>query len=175
MPPDRAEPGISFRSGRRDARIEPNCRSQDTILQNYRHTTQKRSVFTFIMSREITSKQLLELTRSHWKIENSLHWALDVVMNEDQLRNRNQNGPECLAAFRRIAPGIVRLMDEKNTLKGRMQIAAMSDEYLTRLLNQRSGKILRAKALLNPDIPLTPRLKGYIPYRAGCRCCESCV
>ena len=29
MPPDRAEPGISFRSGRRDARIEPNCRSQD--------------------------------------------------------------------------------------------------------------------------------------------------
>ena len=101
---------------------------------------QDRSVRYFIMSAEITPERLLKLTRSHWKIENSLHWVLDVVMNEDQLRNRTLNGPECLAALRRIALNIVRLMDDKNTLKGRMQIAAMSDEYLLGLLVNAIGK-----------------------------------
>ena len=101
---------------------------------------QVRSVRYFIMSREITPERRLELTRSHWKIENSLHWVLDVVMNEDQMRNRILNGPECLAALRRIALNIVRLMDDKNTLKGRMQVAAMSDEYLIGLLMNAVGK-----------------------------------
>ena len=101
---------------------------------------QDRSVRYFIMSQEITPERLLKLTRSHWKIENSLHWVLDVVMNEDQTRNRTLNGPECLAALRRIALNIVRLMDDKNTLKGRMQIAAMSDEYLLGLLVNAIGK-----------------------------------
>ena len=101
---------------------------------------QDRSVRYFIMSAEITPERLLKLTRSHWKIENSLHWVLDVVMNEDQLRNRTLNGPECLAALRRIALNIVRLMDDKNTLKGRMQIAAMNDEYLLGLLVNAIGK-----------------------------------
>ena len=101
---------------------------------------QERSVRYCIMSAEISPERLLELTRSHWKIENCVHWVLDVVMDEDRMRNRTLGGPECLAAIRRIGPDIVRLMDDDCPLKGRMEIAAMSDEYLLGMLANAIGK-----------------------------------
>ena len=59
----------------------------------------------YIMSAEIPPERLPELTRNHWRIENCLHWVLDVVMGEDRMRNRTLNGPECLAAIRRLSIG----------------------------------------------------------------------
>ena len=46
------------------------------------------AVRTYIMSAEIPPERLLELTRNHRRIENCLHWVLDVVTGEDQMRNR---------------------------------------------------------------------------------------
>ena len=66
-----------------------------------------------IMSRKMSSEELLKAVRNHWAIENSLHWVLDVQMGEDDLRNRMGHGPENLAAVRKIAPDIIRLMDDK--------------------------------------------------------------
>ena len=43
------------------------------------------------------------LIRGHWQIENSLHWSLDVVMNDDQHRARKDHAPANFAALRRIA------------------------------------------------------------------------
>ena len=101
----------------------------------------ERSVRYFIMSRELAPERLLELVRSHWGIENRLHWVLDVVMDEDRMRNRTGSGPECLAAIRRLAPDIVRLKDDKESLKGRMEMASMSDKYLVGLLLNAVGKL----------------------------------
>ena len=101
---------------------------------------QERSVRCYIMSAEISPERLLESARSHWKIENRVHWVLDVVMDEDRMRNRTLGGPERLAAIRRIGPDIVRLMDDDYPLKGRMEIAAMSDEYLLGLLANAVGE-----------------------------------
>ena len=86
------------------------------------------------MSAEIPPERLLELTRNHWRIENCLRWVPDVVMGEDRMRNRTLNGPEGLAAIRRIALNIVRLMDDDHSLERRTETAAMSDEYLLGLL-----------------------------------------
>ena len=52
----------------------------------------------------------------------------------------NPEGPECRPAIRRIAPNIIRLMDDDHSLKGRMEVAAMSDEYLLRLIVNAIGK-----------------------------------
>ena len=100
----------------------------------------ERSVRTCIMSAEIPPERLLELTRNHWRIENCLHWVLDVVMDEDRMRNRTLNGPECLAAIRRIALNIVRLMDDEHSLAGRMKIAAINEKYLVGLFMNAVGK-----------------------------------
>ena len=100
----------------------------------------ERSVRYYIMSAEIPPERLLELTRNHWRIENCLHWVLDVVMGEDRMRNRTLNGPECLAAIRRIALNIVRLMDDEHSLAGRMDIAGWNDKYLVALFVNAVGK-----------------------------------
>lgn len=50
------------------------------------------------------------------------------------MQNRRLNKPECLAAIRRIAQKIVRFKDDEHSPEGRMEIAAMSDEYLLCLL-----------------------------------------
>ena len=98
------------------------------------------AVRTCIMSAEIPPERLLELVRSHWRIENCLQWVPDVVMGEDRMRNRTLNGPECLAAIRRIAPDIVRLMDDDHSLNGRMEIAGWNDKYLVGLFVNAVGK-----------------------------------
>ena len=101
---------------------------------------EERSVRHFIMSAEIPPERLFELVCNHWAIENCLHWVPDVVMDEDRMRNQTLNGPECLAALRRIGLNIVRLMDDKHSLKGRMEIAAMNDKYMLGMLANAVGK-----------------------------------
>ena len=92
------------------------------------------------MSAEIPPERLFERVCNHWAIENGLHWVLDVVMDEDRMRNRTLNGPECLSALRRIGLNIVRHMDDKHSLKGRMEIAAMNDKYMLGMLADAVGK-----------------------------------
>ena len=100
----------------------------------------ERAVRTCIMSAEIPSKRLPELTRNHWRIENCLHRIPDVGMGEDRMRNRTLNGPECLAAIRRIAPDILRLTDDEHTLAGRMDTAGWNDKCLVGLFVNAVGK-----------------------------------
>jgi predicted transposase YbfD/YdcC len=52
--------------------------------------------------------------RGHWKIENTLHWVLDVTFHEDQSRIRKDSAPEIASAFRRFA---LSLLQQDTTLK----------------------------------------------------------
>src|ERR1700722_8494007 len=54
----------------------------------------------YLLSTALTGDRFLEVVRSHWGVENRLHWRLDVVMNEDQQRNRSDDGPNNLAMLR---------------------------------------------------------------------------
>jgi predicted transposase YbfD/YdcC len=54
-------------------------------------------------------KRLGILIRSHWSIENQLHWVLDMVMDEDQVRNRKHHGPENIALLRKLALNLAKL------------------------------------------------------------------
>lgn len=48
-------------------------------------------------------KQMLQAIRSHWAVENNLHWSLDVSFREDLSRVRKDQAPENLATLRRIS------------------------------------------------------------------------
>ena len=50
-----------------------------------------------------SAARLLELSRCHWGIENSLHYVRDVTFQEDRCRTRNRNKAQSLAAFRNLA------------------------------------------------------------------------
>ncbi|NEO68185.1 MAG: ISAs1 family transposase [Moorea sp. SIO3H5] len=73
--------------------------------------------------------------RSHWGIENSLHWTLDVTFAEDSSRIRKDNSPENFALLRRLA---LNLMKQETTFKGSLRMkryrAAMDNNYLVKIL-----------------------------------------
>ena len=54
----------------------------------------------YLLSQAFPPERFNQIVREHWGIENGVHWVLDVVFNEDQLRNRKDNCPDNLALLR---------------------------------------------------------------------------
>ena len=72
----------------------------------------------YISSLEDTPKQILKSIRSHWAIENSLHWVLDMSFNEDYSRIRKGNAPYAMAIIRHVAINLLQLAKtEKQSIK----------------------------------------------------------
>ena len=96
----------------------------------------KRSTETrhFLMSEKLEPKRFLAMVRSHWAVENSLHWVLDVTMDEDRQRNRTDSGPENLAMMRRLALNVARVSPEKDAMRGKLKKAGWSDDALMDLV-----------------------------------------
>lgn len=88
----------------------------------------------FALSREMSPEEVLSVTRSHWRIENNLHWSLDVCFREDAARNRKDHGPANLAAIRRLAMNVLRTHPAKISLNLKQQRAAWETDFLTELM-----------------------------------------
>jgi predicted transposase YbfD/YdcC len=48
---------------------------------------------------EFSAKDLVELVRNHWRIENGLHYPRDVTFKEDAVRKKSLNGGQIMAAL----------------------------------------------------------------------------
>jgi predicted transposase YbfD/YdcC len=74
--------------------------------------------------------------RSHWSVENRLHWCMDVVFADDQMRARTGHAAHNLAVLRHITLNLIRLdpIKRKGGIKARRLIAATSDLYRAQLL-----------------------------------------
>jgi predicted transposase YbfD/YdcC len=88
----------------------------------------------FLLSKYIPAKRLLRIVRSHWGIENQLHWVLDVVFNEDRNRSRKDNAPENLAILRRLALNVVRAHPATTSLRQKIKRAGWDDAFLLGML-----------------------------------------
>ena len=89
----------------------------------------------YLLSTPLTAERFNEVVRSHWGVENGLHWRLDVVMNEDRMRNRLDHGPYNLAILRDMAINVMQKEGSKGSLRGKFKRAGWQDAYLTRLLS----------------------------------------
>ncbi len=101
-----------------------------------RETTAKTSTETayYLLSTALTGERFNEAVRSHWGVENRLHWRLDVVMNEDQDRTRMDNAPYNLAILRHMAINVMQKDTAKGSLRGKFKRAGWNDAYLASLL-----------------------------------------
>jgi len=90
----------------------------------------------YLVSTPLSAERFGEIARAHWGIENSLHWVLDVVMNEDYARNRKDNGPKNLAVLRHMALNIVRKEKSKGSMRLKFKRAGWNDDFLATLLPQ---------------------------------------
>jgi predicted transposase YbfD/YdcC len=88
----------------------------------------------FVLSRMLTPAALLSIVREHWGIETTLHWVLDVVLDEDRQRTRKDHGPANLAMLRRFALNVLRQDTRKGSLTGKMKRAGWDDAFLFSLL-----------------------------------------
>ena len=84
----------------------------------------------FLLSKYLSPRQLLLTVRSHWAIENQLHWMLDVNFNEDACRARKDHAPENLAILLRLAINFIRAHPEPISMRQKIKRAAWDDSFL---------------------------------------------
>lgn len=84
--------------------------------------------------------RIAEVVRSHWGVENRLHWRLDVAFQEDQSRLRKGHGAENMSRLRRLAlNALQRDRSEKMGVKNKRLMAGWDHRYLTRILTLCDG------------------------------------
>lgn len=89
----------------------------------------------FISSAPLSARQAADAVRSHWAIENRLHWVLDVTFGDDQSRLRKGHGARNMATVRHFALNLVRVATGKTSIKTRRKRAGWSQNYLADLLS----------------------------------------
>lgn len=88
----------------------------------------------FLLSRQFSPARVLAIVRTHWTIENQLHWVLDVLFDEDRARNRKDHGPANLATLRKLALNILRANPDNASLRRKVKKAGWNDAFLLDLL-----------------------------------------
>jgi predicted transposase YbfD/YdcC len=90
----------------------------------------------FLSSHELPASRFGELIRAHWSIENSLHWVLDVVFDEDQSRIRRGHGAHNFALLRKLALGLLKqeCSDPRMSLARKRKRAGWDHDYLFKVL-----------------------------------------
>ena len=89
----------------------------------------------YISSLAGNAHQVLAASRSHWEVENSLHWVLDIGFREDESRVRKDHAAENLGILRRIALNLLkRDRTTKAGIHGKRLKAGWDEAYLLQLL-----------------------------------------
>ena len=88
----------------------------------------------YISSLEADAQCHNRVIRSHWSIENSLHWVLDVTFNEDASRVRQGHAAENLGLLRRLSVNLLKREPSKQSLKMKRYKAAMDNSFLLKIL-----------------------------------------
>jgi predicted transposase YbfD/YdcC len=90
----------------------------------------------FLLSAVLPARRMIEVARTHWTIENQLHWVLDVALLEDAARSRKDNAPQNLAIVRKLALNLIRQHPAKGSVKSKIKRAGWDDPFLLSLLAQ---------------------------------------
>lgn len=88
----------------------------------------------YITSMKPEAEKIGKSIRSHWGVENSLHWILDVSFGEDHSRKRAGNATENYSIILRIALNMLKNEKTKRSIKGKRLKAGWDNNYLLAIL-----------------------------------------
>ena len=109
-----------------------------TLVESKREMKGKTTVESryYLSSIPANAERIGAAIRGHWRIENSLHWVLDVVFNEDKARNRKNHSASNMTIIRHMAVNLVKAdKSSKNSIRGRRLKAGWDDNYLLKLIS----------------------------------------
>jgi predicted transposase YbfD/YdcC len=90
----------------------------------------------YLSSLPADARRILAATRTHWAVENTFHWTMDVVFGEDAARVRLDEAPENFAVIRHIALNLLKPHPAKLSIKRKRFRAALDEDFLLQLLTQ---------------------------------------
>lgn len=93
----------------------------------------------YISSLRRHGERFAQAVRSHWGIENSLHWSLDMTYREDESRVRNRKFAENLAWLRRFTLSLVKQHPAKQSQTMKRRMAGWSPDFLMQILTRKGG------------------------------------
>jgi predicted transposase YbfD/YdcC len=88
----------------------------------------------YITSLVWLANQLGPVIRSHWAVENSLHWVMDMIFRDDECRIRTDHAPANFTTLRHIALNLIRKAPGKDSLRLKRKVAAWDDDFLASLI-----------------------------------------
>jgi predicted transposase YbfD/YdcC len=92
----------------------------------------------YVSSASLSAARAAQAVRSHWAIENSLHWVLDVTFGDDLSRVRTGHGAKNMAVVRHFAINLVRSVTDKRSVRLRRKCATWNPDYLATMLGHLS-------------------------------------
>ena len=108
------------------------------IIDSTRETGSKIEQETrlYLTSLMLPAAQLGAIVRSHWAIENSLHWVMDMVFRDDECRVRTQHAPANFTTIKHLALNLLRRAPGKDSLRLRRKVAAWDDQFLADVISR---------------------------------------
>ncbi|MGD2180696.1 ISAs1 family transposase [Lusitaniella coriacea] len=106
------------------------------VIRSQRRLWNKTTIETrfFLSSVAADAQAMAGYIRSHWGIENQLHWCLDVLFREDSCRIRSGHAPRNLSLLRRLALNILRQDSSPGSLKMKRYRAGLDNNFLLQIL-----------------------------------------
>ena len=83
----------------------------------------------YILSQQFPTETFKNITREHWNIECSLHWRLDVILDEDHSTNKKDNSIDNLAIVRKIVFNLARLDSSMGNLTLKKKLTRYSFDF----------------------------------------------
>ena len=102
-------------------------------IRELRDKTEHETRF-FITSLTLPASQLGPIVRSHWAIENSLHWVMDMVFRDDECRLRTDHAPANFTTIKHMALNLIRRAPGKDSIRLRRKVATWDDDFLASLI-----------------------------------------
>lgn len=94
----------------------------------------ERETRFYITSLVLLASALGPIIRSHWAVENSLHWVMDMIFRDDECRIRTDNAPANFTTLKHMAHNLIRLAPGKDSLRLKRKVATWDDDFLASLI-----------------------------------------
>lgn len=90
----------------------------------------------YITSLVLLAHLLGPIIRSHWAIENSLHWVMDMIFRDDECRVRTDHAPANFATIKHMAHNLIRKTPGKASVRLKRKAAGWDDDFLAEMIKR---------------------------------------